>query len=64
MTSVDSIKDVVRSSVKVPKFNKHLKKAKGHIDRNVADITIKIKTIVRKPLMIKIIKLRLRNLDN
>ena len=28
------------------------------------EITIKMKTIVRKPLMIKIIQLRLRNLDN
>ena len=27
---VDSIKDVVRSSVKVPEFDKHLKKAEGH----------------------------------
>ena len=54
-------KDLVRSSVKVPKFDKHLKKAGGHIGRNVVEITIKIKT---KPLMIKIIKLRLRNLDN
>ncbi len=50
---VDSIKDVVRSSVKVPEFNKHLKKAGGHIGRNVVEITIKMKTIVRKPLMIK-----------
>ena len=33
-TSVDSIKDVVRSSVKVPEFDKHLKKAGGYIDRN------------------------------
>ena len=32
--------------------------------RNVVEITIKMKTIVRKPLMIKINKLRLRNLDN
>ena len=59
-----SIKDVVRSSVKVPEFNKHLKKAGGHIDRNVVEITIKMKTIVQKTLMIKINKLRLRNLDN
>ena len=44
--NVDSIKDVVRSSVKVPKFDKHLKKAGGHIDRNVMEITIKMKTIV------------------
>ena len=37
---MDSIKDVVRSSVKVPEFNKHLKKAGGHIGRNVVEITI------------------------
>ena len=61
---MDSIKDVVRSSVKVPEFDKHLKKAGGHIDRKVVEITIKMKTIVRKPLMIKITKLGLRNLDN
>ena len=41
--------------------NKHLKKAGGHIGRNVEEITIKMKIIVRKPLMIKINKLRLRN---
>ena len=29
-----SIKDVVRCSVKVPEFEKHLKKAGGHIGRN------------------------------
>ena len=52
-TPVVSIKDVVRSSVKVPEFNKHLKKAEGHIGWNVVEITIKMKTIVRKPLMIK-----------
>ena len=61
-TPVDSIKDIVRSSVKVPEVDKHLKKARGHIGRNVMEITIKMKTIVRKPLMLKIIKLRLRNL--
>ena len=55
-TPVDSIKDVVRCSVKVPEFEKHLKKAGGHIGWNVVEITIKIKTIVRKPLMIKINK--------
>ena len=64
VTPVDSIKDVDRSSVKVPEFDKHLKKAGGHIGRNVVEITIKMKTIVRKSLMIKINKLRLRNLDN
>ena len=48
-----SIKDVVRSSVKVLEFDKHLKKAVGHIGRNVMEITIKMKTIVRKPLMIE-----------
>ena len=50
VTPVNSIKDVVRSSVKVPEFDKHLKKARGHIGRNVVGITIKMKTIVRKPL--------------
>ena len=44
--------------------NKYLKKAVGHISRNVVEITIKMKTIVRKPLMIKINKLCHRNLDN
>ena len=63
-TPVVSIKDVVRSYVKVPEFDKHLKMAGGHIDRNVVEITIKMNPIVRKPLMIKINKLRLRNLDN
>ena len=48
--------------MKVPEFDKHLKKAGGHIGRNVVEI--KMKAIVRKPLMIKIHKLRLRNLDN
>ena len=63
VTPMDSIKDVVQSSVKVPEFNKHLKKARC-IGWNVMEITIKMKTIVWKPLMIKIIKLCLRNLDN
>ena len=53
-TPVVSIKYVVRSSVKVPEFDKHLKKAGGHIGRNIVEITIKMKTIVRKTLMIKI----------
>ena len=56
--------DVVRGSVKVPKFDKHLKKAGGHIGQYMVEIAIKMKTIVRKSLMIKIIKLRFRNLDN
>ena len=59
MTPVDSIKDVVRSSVKVLEFDKHLKKAGGHIGRNFVEIAIKMKTI-----MIKINKLRHRNLHN
>ena len=50
---VVSIKDVVRSSVKVPEFDKY-QKIGGHIGRNVVEMTIKMKTIVRKPLMIKI----------
>ncbi len=45
-----SIKDVIRSSVKVPEFDKHLKKAGGHIARNVVEITIKMKTKVKKNL--------------
>ena len=59
-----SIKDVVRTSVKVPEFDKHLKKAGGYISRNIVEKTIKMKTIVQKTLMIKINKLHLRNLDN
>ncbi len=39
--------------VKVPEFDKHLKKAGRHIGRNVVEIAIKMKTIVRKTLMIK-----------
>ena len=60
----DSIKDLVRSSVIAPEFDKDLERAGGNIGRNVVEITIKMKTIVRKPLMMKIIKLRRRNLDN
>ena len=45
-TPIDSIKDIVRSSVKVPEFDKRLKTARGHIDQNVKKITIKMKTIV------------------
>ena len=52
VTPVDSIMDVVRSSVEVLEFNKHQKKAGGHIVPNVVEITIKIKTIVRKSLII------------
>ena len=48
-TPMDSIKDVVRIFVKVPEFDKHLKKAGGHIDRNVMEITMKMKTIVQNP---------------
>ena len=46
VTPMDSIKkkDVVRSSVNVPEFNKHLKKARRHIGQNVVEITIKMKT--------------------
>ena len=54
-TPVDSITVVVRSSKKVPEFDKNLKKAGGHIGWNVVEITIKMKTIVRKPLMIKMV---------
>ena len=46
VTPVDLIKDIFRSSVKVPEFDKHLKMAGGHIGRNVVEIKIKMKTIV------------------
>ena len=59
-----SIKDVVRSSMKVPELDKHLKNAGGYIGQNIVEITIKMKRRVQKPLMIKINKLCLRNLDN
>ena len=39
------------SSGDVAEFDKHLKKARGHISRNVVEITIKMKTVIRKPLM-------------
>ena len=42
--------------MKVHEFDKHLKKAGGHIGRNVVEMTINMKTIVRKPLLIKILK--------
>ena len=54
MTPTDSIKDIVRSFVKVTEVG-------GDIGGNVVEITIKVKTIVRKLIMIKIIKLLLRN---
>ena len=41
---MDSIKDIVRSSVKVPEFDKNLKMTGGHIGRNIVKITIKMKT--------------------
>ena len=50
-TPVDSIKDVVQSSMQVPEFNKHLKKARGHNCQKIVEITIKMKTIIPKPLM-------------
>ena len=63
-TPVNSIKSVVQSSMKVSEFDKHQKKAGEHIGRNIVEITIKMKTIVQKPFMIKITGLHLRNLDN
>ena len=38
------------SSVKVPEFDKHMKKAGGHIGQNIVEITIKMKTRVKKTL--------------
>ena len=57
---MDPIKGVVRSFVKVPEFVKRLKKAGGHIGRNVVEI--KMKTIVQKPLMIKASSQKFRQL--
>ena len=59
----DLIKDVVRSSVKVPEFDKHLKKAGGHIGRNVVEITMKMKTIIRKSLKKKKVCVYLLSLE-
>ena len=39
-TPVGSIKDVVRSSVKVPEFDKHLKNTGGQISQNVVEIAL------------------------
>ena len=50
---VDYIKDVLRSSVPATEFDKHLKKAGGHMGRNVVNLTKKMKTIVRKHWTIK-----------
>ena len=54
-TPVDPLKDVVRSSVKVPEFDNYLKKAREHISRKVVEITINMSEnpYVWKPLMIK-----------
>ena len=57
-------KGCISKFLKVSEFDKHLKKSGGHIGRNVVEIPIKMKTIVRKTLMIKIIQLRIRNLEN
>ena len=60
-TPVDLIKHVVQSSV----FDKkHLMKARKHIGWNTMNVNIKMKTIIKKPWMIKLIKFLLRNSDN
>ena len=46
----------------MPRNREHLTKAGGYSGRNV--VKKKMKTIIRKLLLIKILKLRLRNLDN
>ena len=47
---------------KVPESNKkYLKKARGHISRNVVQITIKMRTIVRISQIILIIKPHLKH---
>ena len=40
--------------VKLLKFDKHLKKAGRHTGGNVVEITIKMMTVVRKPLIVTI----------
>ena len=50
---VDSIKDVVRISVKVSEVDKHLNNVGSHISQNVVEITKKMNTIVQKHLMVK-----------
>ena len=51
---MDSKKDVVRSSVKVPEFDKHR-------PEDISAETMKMKTIAQKPLMMKIIIIMLRH---
>ena len=56
---MDSIKDVVRSSVKVPEFDKHLKEAGVHIGRgncgnNNKDEDNSLKTLKDKNIHMKI----------
>ena len=48
-----NVSDDISSNMKVPEFDKHLKKAGGHIGQNIVKITIKMKTVVWKLLMIK-----------
>ena len=50
---VDSIKDEVRSSEKVPEFDKHLKKAGAHIDRKNKDEDGSPKTLNDKKIYMR-----------
>ena len=63
VTTVDSIKYVIRSSVKVPEFDKHQKMTGGHIGRNVVEKSNKDEDSCPKTRNDKTIKLRLRKLD-
>ena len=50
------MKDVVQSFVKASEFDKkNLMKAGGYISRNVINITIKMKTIIRKPCYVTLV---------
>ena len=62
MVAPDYDKKVPESEKKVPEFDKkYLKKAGGHIGRNVVQITMKMMTIVRITQIILIIKPHLKH---
>ena len=54
---------IPRSKYRVRFDMRHLKQAEGFIGRNVVNMTIKVKRIVRILYAIKIIKLNIRNLN-
>ena len=46
---IEGFRIIVFIFIVISDFDKHLKKAEGHIGRNVVIITIEMKTIVKKP---------------